>query len=156
MAGLCHSRLPSAIRRVTQMGSWWLTHTASAPRGMPPARTCAAIQACAVPGARAAAQAIVPPAQHLFRAVSQVAGMPAAGAELPLFGRVEFLQLRSGAAQLDPARHRVNKVNRNKPTVFMLMLRLDHKMRDRTGDRVHDHAGYLTAGTVRTASGGPD
>jgi hypothetical protein len=31
ITGLCHSRLPSAIRRVTQMGSWWLTHTASAP-----------------------------------------------------------------------------------------------------------------------------
>ncbi len=31
VAGLCHSRLRSAIRRVTQMGSWWLTHTASCP-----------------------------------------------------------------------------------------------------------------------------
>ena len=32
--GLCHSRLRSAIRRATQMGSWWLTHTASWLRGL--------------------------------------------------------------------------------------------------------------------------
>jgi hypothetical protein len=30
--GLCHRRLFSAARRLTQIGSWWLTHTASWPR----------------------------------------------------------------------------------------------------------------------------
>ena len=29
--GSCHSGLPSALSRVAQMGSWWLTRMASAP-----------------------------------------------------------------------------------------------------------------------------
>lgn len=36
------------------------------PHGVPPARTSAAIQARAVPGARAGGQAVIPPAQHLL------------------------------------------------------------------------------------------
>src|SRR5215469_3703863 len=37
--GLCHSGLCSAARRVTQMGSWWLTHTASWPAAASRARS---------------------------------------------------------------------------------------------------------------------
>ncbi len=122
------------------------------PHGMPPAGTSAAVQARVIPGD----QAVVPPAQHLFRAVPHESRLPAGWPEMHLLGRIELLELRLGAVQPDRARRSVDKINRNKPPLPMLMLGFDHQMGKRPGDRVNDHTAQLAAGSIGTARIVPD
>src|SRR5215475_7464444 len=103
---------------------------------------------------RGPGQARVRPGKHLFRAVGLVA--PGPRHELRLLGGIEVLELGKGAAEPDLAVGGVDKVEGHKPAEPLAARRLDHEMGDRAGNRVDHHAGYLTAGSVGAAGGGPD
>ena len=69
-----------------------------------------------------------------------------------LFGRAEIPELRLSAAERDPARGRVDHVQRNKPGEPYPALRLDHEMGDGAGGGVDDHGLHLAAEPVGTVS----
>ena len=75
---------------------------------------------------------------------------------LSLLGGPERLELGEGAAKPDPARRSVHKVNGNKPSRALPVLRVDCEMSDLPGGRVEDDAAHPTAGTIGATGVGPD
>jgi hypothetical protein len=104
-------------------------------------------------GASAHAHATGAQVEQLVRFV---AWLLAALHEVHLFGGVEFLELRQGAAEPDLARRVVDKVDGDKPAGIMPVLRFDHEMGDRTSGWVNDNAAHLTADSIGAANVGPD
>ena len=101
-----------------------------------------------------AAQAVVGPDEHLFRAVRGVALGP--GYELGFLGGLELRELRQGAADPDLVSRGVHEVEGDEPGQPHAALRLDHQVGDLTGDRVDDHPAHLAAVPVGAAGLGPD
>jgi hypothetical protein len=75
---------------------------------------------------------------------------------LGLLGGLERLELGQGTAKPDLTRRSVHKVNRNKPPWAIPVLLADYDMSDFPGDRVHDYATHLTAGSIAATGVGPD
>src|ERR1019366_3441224 len=76
--------------------------------------------------ARAAAQVVVGPGEHLIRVVARVPW--AARQELRLLGGIELPELRQDAAEPDLPRCGVDQAEGNKPADAMPVLGFDHKM----------------------------
>src|ERR1019366_3581818 len=76
--------------------------------------------------ARAAAQVVVGPGEHLIRVVARVPW--AARQELRLLGGIELPELRQDAAEPDLPRGGVDQAEGNKPADAMPVLGFDHKM----------------------------
>ena len=110
---------------------------ADLPHRVPAAGTCAAVEARAVTGA----QAVVPPARRLFRAVTLQSRPPAGRPELRLRRRVELIKVSLRAVEPDPVRAGLGPLRQGQGRRAHAVPRLDHKVRDGASDQVHHHAG---------------
>ena len=96
----------------------------------------------------------VGPVVGLVRLVGVVA--TASGEKVGLLGGRELVELGEGVAQADPVAVRLDHLERDQPAEAAAVLRLNDKVGELAGHRVHHDPGHRAAGPVAARRSSPD